>query len=100
MGSTKPPLAIHRFHADRHRQLCVQGCGVGRTSAVVDLLAIAPTLFADGHGRLSIRAPVWRQVAKPGKRMTSQFSDELKRQKQRQQVCLNVTHIFVFVCNG
>src|SRR5262245_41763976 len=64
MGAANPPLGVHRFHGDRHRQFRRPGTGQGDASALGDLFAAAPARVAAVYRSVPVRLAVYDQGAR------------------------------------
>src|SRR5688500_19081461 len=63
MDSSDPPLAVHRFHGDRHRQHRPTGARKGKPSELGDLLAAVPARVALAERSVFVRATICHQMA-------------------------------------
>jgi hypothetical protein len=70
LDTTKPPLAVHRFHHDRAGQLRGKGNGPGRAIGVDNVLAAAPAIPDVMFRPLPVRAAIYDQVAQQGTCLT------------------------------
>src|SRR5688572_15833410 len=61
MGSTDPPLVIHRLYGDGHRQL--RRLVAGAASRLGDLLAAVPARLAPVQRSVPVRVAVYHQMA-------------------------------------
>src|SRR5262249_59100830 len=92
MDSPNPPVVVHCFYGDGHRQLHRPGterrCAA---SAMGDLLAAAPARVAHVHRPVHVRAAVFSQVAprakhppqKPPKKKKSQNTKKSTGNKKK-----------------
>src|SRR5580765_7685820 len=69
MGSADPPLVVHCFHGDRHRQLRGPGTGGGNASGLGDILAAAAARVAAVHLSVHVRVAVLPHIAQREKNM-------------------------------